>query len=812
MATNSERVAALLGITVREAVTLLRDIQAMTHPRDLSSYEVAQDIEQKLKQSQGRVVSLEEIKSSFSRGSSAASTAEQAPSSFDAKARVTSQLDTAINSSLRLDRTVPPATAQPSGRPTTSWKSELLGAAREARIQFQWVDDVRQEAHARATIATLKAFGDNAGGFIYIEPCVRERSERPPDILLAHASVGIVVFEVKNWPIEIINDVLGGHIMVSEGGFVRSRNVFDQASRCMYQIKDATRRAIRQKLGTDEDSLMPPFNFFVVFPNIRESQWLASRHRDSLNLSQVLFAEQLERPKLLRERVEDYVSTRMGGTLQGVFLTSEQLHSVKRALGDSAVINEGREIRTDVAEELIGYEIDEFVALEKNLSSEQQELSRVDFAGRPQLVRGVAGSGKSVVLANNAARLVNRKIKEGQESGGLGRLPRVALVCYNRALVSFLREKTRAAFEQQTLEQPPDGTIECYHLNGLLFSLTDSPRNPNRGPLKYQHIGDDYSGGAASIAMNYRLQLEDLAQSRPETYDSLLYDAIYLDEGQDLYEEEFQVLMTLVRTHPETGEKNMVIFYDDAQNLYARPRPNWSRLGIDVVGGRRSRVMKECFRNSRQIVEFAFNVLLGAKAAPHIRVQTREYADVSYLKSIGLVEELEDRWKVNFAQRSYMAPEVHAFPSRQPEKNWVAEHIHWLVDQEGVRPEDILVTFEHEGEFADLEDRIRSRVRGIQGFVKPFGRDPANPDKDSYIFRKGHLTISTTKGAKGYDAPVVFLVGADQFENTREGRASFYVGATRAKMLLFVSGLNTHLSLVQEAEQVQQMLFIQGYR
>jgi superfamily I DNA and RNA helicase len=266
------------------------------------------------------------------------------------------------------------------------------------------------------------------------------------------------------------------------------------------------------------------------------------------------------------------------------------MHSVQKALGDSAVINEGRPVRLEVAEESLGYEIDEFVALEKNLSEEQQELSRADFEGRPQLIRGVAGSGKSVVLANNAARFINRKMKELEGGTEFGRPPRVALVCFNRALVSFLREKTRTAFEQQTLEKPPSGTIECYHLNGLLFSLSDSPQNSKPGPLHYQHYGegDDPNRGAI-IARNYRLQLENLAQCSPEWYNSLLYDAIYVDEGQDFHEEEFQLLTTLVAPHPETGEKNIVIFYDDAQNLYGRPRPNWSQIGIDVVGGRRSR-------------------------------------------------------------------------------------------------------------------------------------------------------------------------------------------------------------------------------
>jgi hypothetical protein len=107
-----------------------------------------------------------------------------------------------------------------------------------------------------------------------------------------------------------------------------------------------------------------------------------------------------------------------------------------------------------------------------------------------------------------------------------------------------------------------------------------------------------------------------------------------------LTEKEFQLLLSLIRPHPETGDKSIVIFYDDAENLYARPRPTWSQIGINVVGGGRSRVMKECFRNSREIVEFAFNVLLGSRAPAEEKVQAREYADVTYLKENGLVEEL----------------------------------------------------------------------------------------------------------------------------------------------------------------------------
>jgi len=167
----------------------------------------------------------------------------------------------------------------------------------------------------------------------------------------------------------------------------------------------------------------------------------------------------------------------------------------------------------------------------------------------------------------------------------------------------------------------------------------------------------------------------------------------------------------------------------------------------------------------------------------------------------------------NFTNRTNdRPPEVQEFQSGQEEKIWIADKIAWLIEKQQVRSEDILVLFEKSSDFTDLEQLVRARVPSIQGFVKPFGKDPKNPDKDSYILRKGYLTLCTTKGAKGYDAYVVFLVGSDQFENTREGRASFYVGATRAKLMLYVTGRGKDGSLLSEAVQVQQMLFAPNYR
>jgi hypothetical protein len=89
--------------------------------------------------------------------------------------------------------------------------------------------------------------------------------------------------------------------------------------------------------------------------------------------------------------------------------------------------------------------------------------------------------------------------------------------------------------------------------------------------------------------------------------------------------------------------------------------------------------------------------------------------------------------------------------------------------------------------------------------IKPYG-ESSNPDKDRYIFEDGCLTLATVEAAKGYDSPVVFLMGVDLFGDNVEARARFYVGATRAKMHLFVSGIRSKGGFAEETEAVSKLL------
>jgi len=670
------------------------------------------------------------------------------------------------------------------------WKHDLYGAIRKAKIRVVGQDDIKNTAQAQVAAAIIKAYGASPSGFVYIEPTRARSTKRPPDILLCHPDVGVLLIEVKGYSLDQIQSIEAGKLFVRERGFNRPKDPFDQAAEAMFAIKNDVERIVRRQRG------VPLFSFVAAFPRISESDWSARGYDRTLPATQLLFKEHTEKPRRLTKRIAMLVHEGLAECHKKTPLTVEQIRVVETVLGKSSTINEQRPPRDWVDERKLGAYVDEMAALDKYFSREQQELSRLSVEGHPRLIRGVAGSGKTVVLANMVARFVQRRISQPDDMfQGAAPEPRVAVVCFNRALVPFIRRKIRDAYQEQTLENLPADAVRITHFNGLMWDLKQQG--------VWDYLRPKQVPDPAQRARQYHQQLRQFANGNPEWHEAILFDAIFVDEGQDFVAEEYELLLDLLKTDPRTGEKTLVVFYDDAQNLYARTRPNWKQIGVDVQRGDRARVMKECFRNTREIVELAFNVLLGSQAPPQTRVQTRTYADVNYLKQWGLVEEHGDHFRIRFAERTFEKPIIRRFASRHQEKRWLAAEVVRLVNEEQVRTEDILILFHRKHDFQDLPEMITAQDQGnsIRGFVRPY-----DDDKDSYIFREGYLTISTTHGAKGYDAQIIFLAGADLFGTDKSGRASFYVGATRAKMRLYITGLDSPGTLLAEAEAINAVL------
>lgn len=656
---------------------------------------------------------------------------------------------------------------------------ELNQLAARTRLRVLGLDLLKNDAEARLCRAVLRAYGDTDQGFLYVTPTLAKAKQRPPDLVLGHPATGLLIFEAKGHQLDEIVGIEAGFLQVCYDNRIQPSNVIRQSEEQLYLIQNAIHPLLPNRWSS------PLINAVIAFPNIQLTAWQARGYHEHHPMDTLLFCEQIDDPERLREMLDGLVRDTLRLSHKAQPIAAEHWPPIAKAFGNSDVINPPVAIRCEVDERRLGAYIDERQSAEKYLSEEQKELIQLRIGGFPRVIRGVAGSGKTVVLAALAARYLYSRYPEEP--------PRMAVTCFNRTLVPFLQKRLEAAWQGYGyLAEMPLNREHLAHFNQLLWNLAETSGDD----LDYIQVR--MVPCPVKRAQMYYHQLEKLAKRNPERYHALCFDAIFVDEAQDFAPEEFTLLLALLRPHPETGEKNLILCYDDAQNLYGRPRPVWRELGINVAIGDRSRVMRHCFRNSRQTVELAFNVLTGTQAPPDLRVHTRQYADVAYLRENELLTESEGRFQIHFADREDVVPVVQTFPIRHAELDWLVADVMHLIREEAVRPEDILLLTPKpsapELDLDYLEQQFRAKLPDVSLY---FGASGSN--KDTQLLAPNRLAISTVFSAKGYDAPIVFVFGADLFPYTKEGRAEFYVAATRAKMRLYLSGVWRDRSLLGEA-------------
>jgi hypothetical protein len=671
---------------------------------------------------------------------------------------------------------------------------EALVAASAIRVAGH--QEVYDLAQIRVMVALLESYGDSTRGFLYAEPTLLDAQIPPPDIVLAHPRLGVLVVECKAYEIDYIEGMEAGNLKIQRYGQQVQVNPLRQGQRAMFAIKDAYE--LMAQHGT-----RPLFHTVVALPNIREVDWMRRQYHHCIDARLILFAEHIEDGEKLRERLNLLIQDILRRTGRSSPLPSTTEPVLLRVFGDSSVIETGRDIIRDLEAEPIGHQIEILERVHKQLSAEQRYLVQQDTWGHPFLVRGVAGSGKSIVLAHQVARTIHRHQQQQAQlplfEDAVQPTPRIGVVCFNRTLVSLLRSRIAGAYQVLTGEElTEDESLLVIHLNRLLYQISQTLGEPY-----FRYIRANRGHKPAERARHHLHQLERLRAEYPVQYDKICFDGLFIDEGQDARSEEYGILHALVRPDASTGERSITIFYDDAQNLHGHPPPVWRNLSMNVAGNRAA-FMQHCHRNSREILELGLNVLLGTRARQTVRVATRRFSDIALLEEKGLVTQTEAGWRVQFAEATGRQPVVKGFLSRAEQLDWVADAVVSLLEEEQVKPHHILIMASRSSSFRHLGQRINQLAREQIAMRMVGGLYQEHLDE--LLTVDGQLTLSTIHAAKGYDAPVVFMVDVDQIDRDVLGRALFYVGVTRARRYLVLSGIDRPQTLLREALDVQAAL------
>jgi superfamily I DNA/RNA helicase len=220
------------------------------------------------------------------------------------------------------------------------------------------------------------------------------------------------------------------------------------------------------------------------------------------------------------------------------------------------------------------------------------------------------------------------------------------------------------------------------------------------------------------------------------------------------------------------------IFYDNAQNIFSRSTPKWSEMGLDMRG--RSTIMKESFRATKPVTEFAFNLL--HRLCP----EEAKNADHKELVELGLVHagKREGRrwWDILFTHIDGPSPIFKKFPNKEAEFDAIGKQlVHWIKD-EGVKPSDICILYMQDYPKFKLENQVKPMLARIGVDLQVLKGQARPPDERTVI-------ATTPHSFKGYDSEIVLIPSVEFFESGGKPLARvLYVAMTRARSLLAIYG------------------------
>ena len=415
-------------------------------------------------------------------------------------------------------------------------------------------------------------------------------------------------------------------------------------------------------------------------------------------------------------------------------------------------------------------------------------------------IRGLAGTGKTVILAIKAAK-IHRYDPNAK----------IAYVFYTQSLYTQVTRLIQKYYVKLTGVQPSEN-LKILHAwggrttgEGLLYNVC---RTNGLSPIPYYEVRG-YSnpfGEACKRVSAYNLRKE--------------YDYVLIDEAQDLPEEFFYLVAKIVK-----DPKKIVIAYDQLQTTTDVSMPDFEELfGKDKNGEpqvklleENDHILKKSYRNYRDVLLIAMAFGFGIYAVDGMVQMIRSVKnwkalgfDFEKINNVGddisfssrvIVERTKENSpnEINQLYEKYPIVNFDFYSTINEEYQRVSEKIDELITQEKVKPEDIMVI--------DLRKKSKELLQLMQELLYKKGHlsiIPGIVEDSKNFFQDECVTLTTPRRAKGNEVPIVFVLGGNSmYDETsmakrRIARNSFFISMTRSKGWVFVSGAEDNIDLFKE--------------
>ena len=538
---------------------------------------------------------------------------------------------------------------------------------------------------------------------------------------------------------------------------------------------------------------------------------LMQRRNLMVPIHTVSFAPAINNPDSHSNR--DYPLTNTSSLLQELNKFTWQHHQdpdvyekVLSAIESISTIRKSRFSRNVAQENSRGAKLEK---LENSIATldNTQRRAVIETVEGVQRIRGLAGSGKTIVLALKASYLHAYHPDW-----------RIAVTFNTRSLKEHFRRLINNFYIEQTGEEPDWNKLRIVNAWG-------APGAGDRDGLYYEYcrvhdvqyfdfgMARSNFGQGREFARSCEYALAQTQASKP------VYDSILVDEAQDLSPSFLRLCYELLN-HP----KRLVYAYDELQSLTGDSLPSPEvifgkkddgspKVNFDVSDQyepRRDIILSKCYRNSKPVLVTAHALGFGIYRKPPKAKQTglvqmfdhtQLWQDIGYRVRDGV---LSDGAPVTLYRPTETSPrflEDHSdlddlirfisFESGERQADWLTQAIARNLSHDELRHDDIMVINTDPLTTRATVGPIRRRLLelGINSHLAGVDTDP------NTFFQPGEAMVTFTgiHRAKGNEAGIVYIINAQDCHSAVRNLASIrnrlFTAITRSKAWVRVLGI-----------------------
>lgn len=445
--------------------------------------------------------------------------------------------------------------------------------------------------------------------------------------------------------------------------------------------------------------------------------------------------------------------------------------------------------------------------IEKSISNLDRRQSKavIETTDGIQRIRGLAGSGKTIVLALKVAYL-HSKFPDWT----------IGVTFYTRSLKNqFIDLITKFTIEHKN-EEPDWNKIKIlqawggYTDNGIYYEYCI---NNNVEFLDFGQATNKYPNDENLLDLVCKKALDET-----KAYHEV-YNVILIDEAQDFTENFLKICYNLIKAGSVKNPRNkrLIYAYDELQklsNIHSLKNPVDIFPGIDFQNipnkPQQDIILEKCYRNSKPVLVSAHALGFGIYRNKGLVTMFQDFAlwrDVGYKVAEGTLDfgqdvvlERDTQSSPDFLTSKVPVDDVIKFKSFENTKKqfeWIVKQIQKNLQEDELSYNDIIVIHPiakyAKNELAPLrallqEKGILSHIAGV------------NTSKDDFFIEKS-IAFTSIYRAKGNEAAMVYIVNSEYCFDGPElikKRNTLFTAITRSKAWVRVLGIGSRMESLKK--------------